>query len=48
MWNEKGFSLIISKFLILVACGNKEESKSEDKKETKLADENKRKSLKAR
>src|SRR5699024_174178 len=40
---KKVLFLLLASFLVLGACGNKEESKSEDKKETKLSDKTREK-----
>lgn len=40
---KKVLFLLLASFLVLTACGNKEESKSEDKKETKSSDKTREK-----
>lgn len=38
---KKVLFLLLASFLVLSACGNQEESKSDDKKETKSSDKKK-------
>ncbi|MDW3865552.1 hypothetical protein QI362_09750 [Staphylococcus saprophyticus] len=45
---KKVLFLILVSFLVLAACGNKEESKSEDKKETKSSDKENKKDKKSK